>query len=537
MPPDKPFAKADAVPLDGPALDITDDALEIEAESVDLYAEPQNAQSAIIEVIDSMEQGVLVWSETAVCEMHNQRVYEVLELGPDDLYRGMKRSEFLRRAVARGEFDKDVAEIAENRFAQLAPFAFDRMLPSGRVVATMARPKKSGGFVVTFTDVTETRRKELELDTQRQRSEEAEKIAQTALAQERERKREARGLSQLDEWLQSCKSLDELLLVVGKFLARLFVGSTGELYIYSNSRDVLDSACSWGLDETHAHIQPDECWGLRRGRLYQHGRDKVSFTCNHVSDEITDTFKTPYLCIPIIAHGDTVGLLHIRFPNLEITNTASDDDEAEDGCSTLPPELVEFTIRCSERVSLAIANVKLRDELRDQSTKDPLTGLFNRRYFLERFRRELAQAARSKQPLSLISLDADKFKTFNDTHGHDAGDLVLRSISDTMMQLFEMPYTVARLGGEEFSILLPETPLDDALKMAEDLRMKVEKTTLRYDNRPLPKVTISAGIAAFPYHGATPQDLLRESDSALYRAKDDGRNRVVLATTSKSKPD
>ena len=126
MPPDKPFAE----PVSGP----------IEGQTVDICADPANAQNAIVEVIDSMEQGVLVWSESADCEMHNQRIYDVLELGPDDLYRGMKRSEFLRRAVARGEFDQDTADIAENRFAQLAPFAFDRMLPSGRVVATVRCP-------------------------------------------------------------------------------------------------------------------------------------------------------------------------------------------------------------------------------------------------------------------------------------------------------------------------------------------------------------------------------------------------------------
>lgn len=478
-----------------------------------------DTQDAIAEVIDSMEQGVLVWSEDAICEMHNQRVFDVLELGPDDLHPGMRRRDFLSMAVARGEFDAETAAKAEKRFDQLAPFSFDRVMPSGAVVATTARPKKSGGFVVTFTDVTEARRKEVELEAQREKSRAAEVRANEALAHERTRKQETRGLSQLDEWLQSCKSLDELLMIVGKFLSRLFESSAGELYIYSNSRDVLDGACSWGIDAPRAHIQPDECWGLRRGRLYQYEEGEVNFTCNHVSETITDEYDGRYLCIPIIAHGDTVGLLHIRF------SISGSDAEAP----AIPVERVEFAIRCSERISLAIANVKLRDELRDQSTKDPLTGLYNRRYFLDRCRREISQAERCNQPIGLISLDADFFKKFNDTHGHDAGDMVLRSISDVMTEMFNGPETVARFGGEEFSILLPDTTPEKAFERAEALRQKIETNVLRYDDRALPKVTISAGVASFPASGTSPQELLREADRALYQAKDGGRNRAVLA--------
>ena len=490
--------------------------------AVGVRPEPPSAQDAIAEVIESMEQGVLVWSQDAICEMHNQRAFEVLELGPRDLYPGIHRSDFLRMAVARGEFDAETAAKAEKRFDQLAPFSFDRVMPSGSIIATTARPKKSGGFVVTFTDVTEARRKELELEAQREKSRAAELRANEALTHERDRKQEARGLSQLDEWLQSCKSLDELLLIVGRFLNQLFEGSVGELYIYSNSRDVLDGACSWGIDAPKAHIQPDECWGLRRGRLYQYEAGQVNFSCNHVSDIVTDDYDGRYLCIPIIAHGDTVGLLHIRFPNAE--KSAKD--------AAIPQDRVAFAIRCAERISLAIANVKLRDELRDQSTKDPLTGLYNRRHFLDRCRRELSHAERYNQPLGLISLDADSFKKFNDTHGHDAGDMVLRSISDVMMDMFGGTETVARFGGEEFSILLPGMTPEAALERAEALRERIENNVLRYDDRALPKVTISAGVASYPVNGTSPQELLREADRALYQAKDSGRNRVVQAGTA-----
>ena len=488
-------------------------------------AEETATQAAIIEIIDSMEQGVLVWSEDAICQMHNQRIFDVLELSEKDLYPGLPRSEFLRMAVERGEFSQETVEKTEKRFAQLAPFSFDRIMPSGSVIATTARPVRSGGFVVTFTDVTEARRKEVELEAQREKSRAAEIKANEALELERERKREARGLSQLDEWLQSCKSLDELLLIVGKFLARLFPGSAGELYIYSNSRDVLDGACSWGIDTPRAHIQPDECWGLRRGRLYQYQHGSVNFTCNHVEEKITDAYQGQYICIPIIAHGDTVGLLHIRFQELDSGNP---DDRAT-GCT---PNAVDFALRCSERISLAIANVKLRDELRDQSTKDPLTGLYNRRYFLDVFHREINHAARNNLEVGLISLDADHFKSFNDTHGHDAGDLVLRAISDMMKTMFEADGVVARFGGEEFSILMPAATAALCKQRADSLRKKIEANVLHYHDRVLPKVTVSIGIAVYPASGTTPRALLSEADRALYKAKDAGRNRVVMARSA-----
>ena len=484
------------------------------------------AQGAIVEIIDSMEQGVVVWSEDAICEMHNQRIFDVLELSPQHLYRGMHRSDFLRMAVERGEFNEETAHKTEQRFRQLAPFSFDRHMPSGSVIASTARPKKSGGFVVTFTDVTETRRKEIELEAQREKSQDAQVEANEALSLERERKVEARKLSQLGEWLQSCKSLDELLVIVKSFLSKLFEGSAGELYIYSNSRDVLDGACSWGIDAPAAHIQPDDCWALRRGRLYKFGEGLVDFSCNHVNGEISDRYNGHYLCLPIIAHGDTVGLLHIRFQ----------DDAAfpTEAGEPIPEKLVSFAIRCTEQISLAIANVKLRDELRDQSIKDPLTGLFNRRYFLDRCRREISDADRQSKPLGLISLDADHFKNFNDTHGHDAGDLVLRSISEVMLDIVGDGDVVARFGGEEFSILLPNKTPAECLAMAETLRTRVEANVLRYGGVILPKITISIGVATFPLCGRSPQELLTEADRAVYLAKDGGRNRVVVADGSDS---
>lgn len=379
----------------------------------------------------------------------------------------------------------------------------------------------SGGAVAGLAfDVNELKQREAELTHARADAEQLALQAQQSLALERQRKREARLLSELGEWLQSCKTLTELFQVIGRYMAQIFSGTSGELYIYSNSRDVLDGVCAWNRQQQLVdHFQPDECWALRRGRMYKHGAGLVNFPCGHAHDVDPADANAAYLCLPIIAHGDTVGLLHIRFAGLKAGPGASSMDE--DACA--------FAVQCSEQISLAIANVKLRDELRDQSTRDPLTGLFNRRFFFDSCRQALHQASRAGDPVSVISLDADHFKRFNDTHGHDAGDTVLRSLSDLLGSMFQGRDVVARLGGEEFSVLLPGCTTERATARANEIRQRVEELRIRYRDLMLPRMTISAGVASAPQHGQTTQDLLRAADEALYVAKNAGRNQIHVA--------
>jgi diguanylate cyclase (GGDEF)-like protein len=181
---------------------------------------------------------------------------------------------------------------------------------------------------------------------------------------------------------------------------------------------------------------------------------------------------------------------------------------------------------CAEQISLAIANAKLRDQLRDQSIRDALTGMFNRRYMLETSRREFARAGRSGQSVSVLSMDIDHFKKFNDNHGHDAGDTVLRAVADCLKASFRDEDVVCRFGGEEFVAILPGTPIELAAQRAEEARAKIESVVVRYVDGNLPRVTISIGVASFPQSGANFQGVMKVADEALYRAKDAGRNQV-----------
>jgi diguanylate cyclase (GGDEF)-like protein len=384
----------------------------------------------------------------------------------------------------------------------------------------------SGGAVAGLAfDVNELKQREAELTQARADAEQSTLQAQQSLQLERQRKREARLLAELGEWLQSCKTLKELFQVIARYMAQIFPGTSGDLYIYSNSRDVLDGVCAWSRPQQLAdHFQPDECWALRRGRMYKHGAGLVNFPCGHAHDVDPADPDAAYLCLPIIAHGDTVGLLHIRFGGLKAATTPA-------GASCMDDDACAFAVQCSEQISLAIANVKLRDELRDQSTRDPLTGLYNRRFFFDSCRQALHQAGRCGDPVSVISLDADHFKRFNDTHGHDAGDTVLRRLSELLGSMFQGRDVVARLGGEEFSVLLPGCTTEQAALRANEMRQRVEELRIRYRDLDLPRMTISAGVASSPQSGQTTQDLMRAADEALYGAKNAGRNQVQVSAT------
>lgn len=465
------------------------------------------------QVADGMEQGVLVWDADGICTMYTDRVFDVLEMRPASLYVGIERVEFLASALSRGELSEKALVKTQESFSRKTPFQFDRILRSGRIVSTAARPMVDGGYVVTFTDVTSQRRESADLVAANDAAELAQKKVLETLEKEKLRQYETSMLAELGDWLQTCKSLNELYIVLREYMRQMISDSRGELYIYSNSRDVLDGVISWGETDIHDHIKADACWALRRGRNYSFEPEKISFECSHVQEQETPSSEN-YICVPIIAHGDTVGLLHIQFHATE----------TEEVCLRRPHQ---FAAQCGELISLAIANVKLRDELHHQSTRDPLTGLYNRRHFLESLRNELKLQERKSGSFGVISFDADKFKLFNDNHGHDAGDMVLRAISEAMGTLLSADEVLCRYGGEEFMILLPAATHENSIRVAETLRERIQDLSISYAGRILPTVTISCGVASFPHDGGQIQDILKNADDALYLAKKEGRNRVV----------
>ena len=162
--------------------------------------------------------------------------------------------------------------------------------------------------------------------------------------------------------------------------------------------------------------------------------------------------------------------------------------------------------------------------------RDGLTGLFNRRYLEETLDREVNRTRRSGRSFSLIISDIDHFKKFNDTHGHEAGDAVLKAVASLLQAKLRVADIACRFGGEEFVLILPEAFLADALLKAESLRAAVQALLLQYAGKDLGPVTLSLGVACFPEHGPNAEVIMRSADDALYRAKHAGRNRVEPGT-------
>jgi len=169
-----------------------------------------------------------------------------------------------------------------------------------------------------------------------------------------------------------------------------------------------------------------------------------------------------------------------------------------------------------------------REALREQAIRDPLTGLFNRRYLEEALERELRRAEHGNLPLSLLMLDLDHFKDFNDMHGHAAGDAVLKKLGMLLHQHTRREDVACRLGGEEFVLILPGAPSDVAARRSEEIRQAIRHATVESEGRRLESASISVGVACFPEHGTTGETLLAAADQALYRAKREGRDRVII---------
>lgn len=444
--------------------------------------------------------GYVVWSNPAFSSLSGYALEEMVGRKPGDILQG-------------GETDPATVEAISKAVSERRPIRTEILnyTKSGtpywielNITPIFDEDGKHTHFMSIERDVTS--RKELE------------KQARISQAREELRRDQRQHLSLANEWLHATKSLKELLTVVRKSMSFVAPNSSGALYLYSNSRDVLDLSCEWGDTDYQEHIEPDDCWALRRGRPYIYGLTDIEFSCPHQYN-LPDH---PSICIPILAHGDTIGLMTLTFDKISIRATPREEIDAQ--ISTY----CETALACSEQISLAIANVQLRQQLQDQSVRDQLTDLWNRRWFTDFAHRELNRAAHKGQNLSLISVDADHFKRFNDQHGHDAGDMVLKQISGIMREVFGTAMPPCRIGGEEFVIVAPETDADKAFELTERFREKIADHQIIYQDFLLPRITISAGIASFPEDGDDLSTLMRSADHALYAAKKGGRNLIVL---------
>jgi len=367
--------------------------------------------------------------------------------------------------------------------------------------------------VCAVRDISERKQMEASL-------EEANARLRMALGESEEQAREAVKLTELVDILQSCHTAEEAYQIIERTLPATLSSPSGALCMTIPSRNMVETVAAWGgAPITEKAFAPEDCWALRRGKIHRVNNAASPLRCTHVS-----ALAGGYLCVPLAAQGETLGVLCLENPS-QSPNPLLGSPEHQTEALILQASAV------AERISLVLANLRVREVLRHQSIRDPLTGLFNRRFMEESLEREVRRATRNKEGVAVLMLDLDHFKLFNDTFGHQAGDVLLRGFGDFLSQGTRGQDVACRYGGEEFLIVLAGASIDAARKRAELLREDLQQLTVRHAGQVLGRVTVSIGVSAFPGNGATVEELLCTADQALYRAKTEGRDRIVVASS------
>ncbi len=327
---------------------------------------------------------------------------------------------------------------------------------------------------------------------------------------------ESRLLTTSRDELQLCTTLQQVYRANTICMARLLPGTTGALAMINNSRNMAEVVSTWG-DGANAHHpiaelwSPETCCGLRLGQIRWRVPGGSEIDCGH----FRGSAPARYVCLPLVAQSETLGVLSIDCSTDEARGAA---EEHMDGVH----QFLQLT-------GMAVASLKLRTQLENQSIRDPLTGLFNRHFMQLTLSQELSRAARGGTVVALFMVDVDHFKRFNDTFGHGAGDTMLLAIANAFRANVRTEDTVCRYGGEEFAIIVPGVSVQTALERAERIRVTVAGLSVPLEDAPDGQATVSIGMAFYPADSRNPETLLRKADQALYRAKHNGRNQVWLA--------
>ncbi|KOR38651.1 diguanylate cyclase [Planktothricoides sp. FACHB-1370] len=422
------------------------------------------------------------------------RLKEIFTGGPPTIFSAQLHKHFIKAPLPNGEF---------------------RILHT--TVSPVPQSDRRGYYALAIlqdvTDVT-NRIQEYRMMRDRALAEiEERKQAELALSQKtqelQQRNFELTELSKMSNFLQVCLTIEEAYKAIAASVQVLLPEISGALFKIDESREFVEAVVTWGelLSDLKSFIYSD-CWALRRSQPHWVTQRHPNLVCKHIHSEPAE-----YCCIPVMAQGQALGLLYLS--------------AAQPGKLTTDKQLLVAYL--TEHISLALANLKLRETLQEQSIRDPLTGLYNRRYMEEFLTREIDRALRKQLPLGMIMLDVDHFKRCNDTFGHEAGDTVLRKLGHFLHKSIRNSDIACRYGGEEFILILPEANLENSVQRAGQINQGIRQLEIVHNGQVLDRITTSMGVACFPTNGSTFEEVIRAADAALYQAKKQGRDRVEVA--------
>lgn len=313
-------------------------------------------------------------------------------------------------------------------------------------------------------------------------------------------------IQKFGEMLTTCQKLDEVAEIVNLTLPSILPNTSGALSIIHPSMDTNEVVTTWG--EKWAGLMvfaPGDCWAFRRGAEYCSNENDIDLCCKHL-----DT-KDLTICIPLAAQGNSLGALHVTVHKGEVE------------------QIKQFITSVVDHLGVSLFSINLRESLNHQAVRDSLTNLYNRRYLDESLPRELERAIRRKNYVGVMMVDVDHYKKFNDTYGHEAGDVVLQKLGALFTKVIRKEDLACRYGGEEFVLVMSDASIETITKRAETLLQQVRELELTHKNKSLGNITISIGISIFPKHNGDAEELLSIADKALYEAKSNGRDQIQIA--------
>ncbi len=348
-----------------------------------------------------------------------------------------------------------------------------------------------------------TNRKQIEMETRKTNEE-----LVTLVDDMKKRDQEMQLLNRMNDLLLSCTTQIEAYQVIALLAGDLFAKQTGCLAISHPLDQHLEIVAHWGSEGSiRAHFPWEDCWAMRRGQLHEVTDPQTGLLCRHFVHQP----GTSYLCVPLMVQGETLGVMCLIGEELKGEHLVNQ----------------QLAVAIGEAIKLALSNIKLREELREQAIHDPLTGLYNRRYMEDSLARELYLAQRRNTTLCVAMLDIDYFKNFNDIFGHGAGDALLRELGCILLENLRMSDIACRYGGDEFVLILPESSLANSRKRVQQIQVLVRELRIRYGEQLLSMMTLSAGVAVAHKYNFNGHEILRAADEALYAAKQAGRDRVM----------